>query len=56
MVFAGVNLPTKIEFENNKRIYYLYDAAGTKLRKYYYEDSRMIGRLDDGAGGRFEDL
>jgi len=49
------DLPTKIEFENNKRIYYLYDAAGTKLRKYYYEDSRLIGRLADWTIGRLVD-
>jgi len=40
------DLPTKIEFENNRRIYYLYDAAGTKLRKYYYEDSRLMTTTD----------
>jgi len=46
IVYNHLNLPTKIEFENNKRIYYLYDAAGTKLRKYYYEDNRLMTTTD----------
>ncbi|MBW6479324.1 MAG: RHS repeat-associated core domain-containing protein, partial [Bacteroidales bacterium] len=46
IVYNHLNLPTKIEFENNKRIYYLYDAAGTKLRKYYYEDNRPMTTTD----------
>ena len=46
IVYNHLNLPAIIEFENNKRIYYLYDAAGTKLRKYYYEDSRLMTTTD----------
>ncbi|MBW6537599.1 MAG: hypothetical protein K0B11_21500 [Mariniphaga sp.] len=46
IVYNHLNLPAKIELENNKRIYYLYDAAGTKLRKYYYEDSRLMTTTD----------
>ncbi|MCK9400688.1 MAG: RHS repeat-associated core domain-containing protein [Bacteroidales bacterium] len=35
-----------MELENNRRIYYLYDANGTKLQKTYYEDNRLMETTD----------
>jgi len=46
IIYNQLNLPYKIELENNRRIYYLYDANGTKLRKYFYEDNRLIETTD----------
>jgi RHS repeat-associated protein len=46
IIYNHLNLPYKIEFENNRRIYYIYDANGTKLRKYFYEDNRLIETTD----------
>jgi len=42
IVYNNLNLPVKIELENNKRITFLYDANGTKLRKCYYEDNHLM--------------
>ena len=42
IVYNNLNLPVKIELENNRRITYLYDANGTKLRKCYYEDNHLM--------------
>ncbi|NTW26339.1 MAG: RHS repeat-associated core domain-containing protein, partial [Lentimicrobium sp.] len=46
IIYNHLNLPYKIELENNRRIYYIYDANGTKLRKYFYEDNRLIETTD----------
>jgi RHS repeat-associated protein len=46
VVYNHLNLPEKIEFENNRRIHYFYDANGIKLRKEYYEDNRLVERTD----------
>jgi len=46
IIYNHLNLPEKIEFENNRRIYYLYDANGTKLQKTYYEDNRLMETTD----------
>jgi RHS repeat-associated protein len=46
ITYNHLNLPTKIEFENNRRIYYLYDANGVKLKKTYYEDNRLMSTTD----------
>jgi hypothetical protein len=46
ILYNHLNLPYKIELENNRRIYYIYDANGTKLRKYYYEDNRLMETTD----------
>lgn len=46
VVYNHLNLPEKIEFENNKQIRYIYDASGTKIRKKYYEDNRLMHTVD----------
>jgi RHS repeat-associated protein len=46
ITYNHLNLPYKIEFENNRRIYYIYDANGTKLRKYFYEDNHLMSTTD----------
>jgi RHS repeat-associated protein len=46
IIYNHLNLPYKIEFENNRRIYYLYDANGIKLKKTYYEDNRLMTTTD----------
>jgi RHS repeat-associated protein len=46
IIYNNLNLPVKIEFENSKKITYLYDANGTKLRKCYYEDGHLMETTD----------
>jgi RHS repeat-associated protein len=46
IIYNNLNLPVKIEFENSKKITYLYDANGTKLRKCYYEDGNLMETTD----------
>jgi hypothetical protein len=31
-----------IQLENKRRIYFLYDANGVKLRRCYYEDNHLM--------------
>jgi len=46
IIYNNLNLPVKIDFENHKRITYLYDANGSKLRKCYYEDNHLMETTD----------
>ena len=53
--YNHLNLPIKIEFENNRRIHYIYDANGVKLRKTYYEDNLFVERTDYSGGFVYKD-
>ena len=46
IIYNNLNLPVKIDFENHKRITFLYDANGAKLRKCYYEDNHLMETTD----------
>lgn len=39
IIYNHLNLPTVIQFSNNRRIEYTYDAAGIKLKKQVFDNS-----------------
>jgi len=46
ITYNHLNLPEIIDLENNRRIEYLYDANGVKLRKKYYENGLLTLTTD----------
>jgi hypothetical protein len=45
IIYNHLNLRYKIDLENNRRIYYIYDSNGARRRKYFYEDNRLIATI-----------
>ena len=41
-----MNLPTRILFENFVELHFLYNATGTKLKKYLYQDHHLYNSYD----------
>ncbi len=55
ITYNYLNLPSKVEFDANNYIQYIYDASGVKLRQEVYENDTLIKSTGYIAGMIYED-